>query len=131
MAPKIGGFSAEDGKRIARAVKWAESQMRRADRPRPHKRRRATEYVPVQHVLLSQDLSSGGSANGVLMYQSINGVWSAGTADEDVVKVYAKGYSSQTPIESGKKFASGRIVIAARNPGSGLLNIVSAWGCPT
>lgn len=125
-----GGFDKDDAARIAKSVRYTESitrDIRKLQQIRIPKRQ---DYVAVVHVVLTADLNSDSSAAGTLLYQDeTTGSWSVGDATLDAVTVYAKSYSSKTPITSGKKIASGNVVICARNPASGLLNVIGAWKC--
>ena len=128
---KHGGFGKDDAERIARSVRYTESMSGDLRGPKQRRIPKRQDYVAIVHAVLTEDLLSGDSATATLLYQDTDGVWSAGDPTDDEVIIYASEYAGSFPISAGKKLADGVVVIAARNPASGCLNLIGSWTCET
>jgi hypothetical protein len=110
-------------RRLIAALKWIEAYKREAARLKRRRRRRGRGDHGMLRYRLLEQLDRGGSANAVLTYQDVDGVWSDGGDEEDESLVY------DALMRIDEHLVIGSYVYCCRDHRSGLLNVVNADNC--
>jgi hypothetical protein len=125
MADKKKGVQLTES--LARRLVGMLHEFERRERQSKVTRRipKSSGYIPIMRFELTEDLLAGSSANATLLSQDPDdGTWTAGTSPDDDEEIYDPDL-----IEAGMKLATGQLILAYRNPASGLLNLLQS-SCP-